>query len=328
MEHKIIISVTDVNYPGVKRGELELTDEFMLLYKKGFLFFPRSLVKRLPLSSIADVQLARNGALELAGTEEAERSFNWIMTFGSIYEAEKVMKYLDTFVQERKQKKEEEEKERAAWEAEKERKERLDSYRSYIGRTLKGAWELNRHLYRLCTATSQDNRALLKESSEALEQHIEVFFKAQGQDRDIRIPNFKELAERGDIERLEKGGVYLLEYVGRLLGKHNDGDLDGTLETEGLPRLPELKYFYVYTALVSEVALLMGLNEPDELYKTASKMELIAPIVEEKFGLKKARELASSLLHHTNLEEVAAIHQQMVAEVETYFQQRWGDINR
>lgn len=324
MEDKVLLSKVDVAFPPVKRGELAITDSKVLLYSKGFLFSKQALAKSLPLASINTIELVEAHKIKIDGVSETGEAFSQFVTFRSGSEARKIGAHLQVYVEER-EKKNKEELEKQARQREKEQKEKRESYRIYIKESLWRLWGINSHIYRLWTLIPQAEWDTLKELGSALELHIEAFLKLNGLDKERAIPSFRELSEKEEVVGIEKGCLFALEYVGGFLGKDAPATGIRPPDVEDLPSWEALRYFSLYTAFLGETGMLLGLREVGKLFETASKLKTLAPILQQLFGLAKDSPAIKSLEFPKNDEEASQAYSRLVAEVDTYLKQHWGE---
>ncbi len=324
MEDKVLLGKVDVAFPPVKKGELVITDSKVLLYKKGFIFSRPSLVKHLPLAGIKTVQLVEPHKLIMEGTTDSGEAFSQFVTFTGGAERRKILEHLQKYIEER-EKRNKEELEKQARQREKELQGKRESYRKYVRESLWTLWGINSHIYRLWTSIPQSEWGTIKELGAALEKHIETFLKLNGLDKERKIPDLRELSEKEETVELEKGCLYALEYVSGFLGK--DAPAAGTRppDTEDMPPWEALRYFFLYTALLGETGMLLGLRETGGLFEAAHKIGLLAPIVQQKFGFVRDVSVAASLEFPKSDDAASQICGQLVAEVETYLKQCWGE---
>lgn len=317
MADKPIISDINISFSRVKKGELAITEDELILYKKRSLFSSRSAVDRFRVSSLDSAKAEENHRLRIEGTGEADKIFVETIVFEYKSELDKVLKHLQERLEE-KVAKLREEKEKEALKKEQQRKERIELSKKFIRANLSYVWAIHQNLFRLCSAIPQAEWPAIKQLGGVLQQTIDDFLKLNGLDKETKLPNFKELAEKEELADLEKGAVSLLEFVSALMAKGPPQAAPPPAEGENILKWDDLKYYSLYASLVAEAGLLIDLDEPAELFGIAARMELLQPVVSRLFGFTKDSSLATSLTLPKKHEVALAIHKKLVGEIDAY----------
>ncbi len=314
MEDKPVISNIDVSFTGVKKGELVITENEVVLYKRKSLFGSRSVIKRISLASLTGVQLDKY-RLKLDGNKESGEVYVESIDFEYKSEIEKVQKHLQEYLDEKARKTQSEAETAKA--KEERRQEQAERYRKFILENRARLWYLAGGLFHLCGAIPREDWDNIKRIVNALQNEFDAFVKLNALEKEAKLPNFRELAEKEELAELEKAAAALLEYLITLLEKDAPQGTPPSPEGDKLPAWNDLKYHFLYASLLGEAGLCIALDEPGELYQTAARLETISPIVAEKFGVGKDKAPAASLrLPHAN-DEAAAILNKLVAELDS-----------
>ncbi|MBI4333388.1 MAG: hypothetical protein HY673_19150 [Chloroflexi bacterium] len=321
MEEKTIIGDVDVSFPGTGKGILEITENEIVLYKKKGLFSAQSLVRRLPMAGISALEVSPDHKLRIEGSNEKDEVFVETITFEYKSEAEKVIKHLQDYLEEKTKKARAEQEAREAQEKERESRDKAEKHRQYVHANLFCLRSITRNLFALCTAIPQEEWPRIKEISAGLQKDVEQFVKLNGIDQETTLANFQELAEKEELPELEKGAASLLEFVSGLMEKDAPEGSPSPVDAAAVPKWEDLKYFFLYVSLLGEINMLVELDEPGELLQVAPRLEMISHIMHETFGLAGDRSLATALKLPRKHEEAAAIVRKLTAETDVYLKQ-------
>ncbi len=317
MADKLIIGDINVSFSKVKKGELAITEGELILYKKRSLFSSKSVVSRFRVSAIDSAKAEPDHRLRVEGSTDADHIFTETVTFQYKSELDKVLKHLQERLEE-KAAKLKEEKEREVQKKEQERKERVELNSKFVRANVSFIWAIHQNLFRLCSAIPQAEWTAIKQIGGALQQAVDNFLKLNGMDKESKLPNFKELAEKEELFDLEKGMVSLLDFLGTTMAAAAPPAAPPPPEGGNILQWSDLKFYSLYTGLVAEAGLLIDLDEPSELFGTAAKIERLQPIVSRLFGFAKDRSLATSLTLPKKHEAALAIHKKLVGEIDAY----------
>lgn len=313
-------SGVNVFFSGVKRGELVITENEIVLYKRKSLFSPRSIVRKFPLSEVSAVQPGEKNSLKIEGARESGEVVVETLAFENKSGLDKVLKHLQDYLEGKAKKTKAEEEQKEAKKREQERKEKKELYRQFIDGNLSHLWFINRNLFRLCSAIPKAEWDNIKDVSRALQKDVESFLSENAVGKNVKLDNFQELAEKEELTDLEKGAANLLEYLSGLMGKRAPEGTPSPSDDETATRWEDLRYFFLYTALLGEAGLLLELDEPGEVFDIAARLELSSAIMEEKFGFIKDKSLAPSLKLPRKHGEALSIYKKLVAEVDAFIQ--------
>ncbi len=314
MEDKPAITGVNVSFPGTGKGELEITEGDLVLYKRKGFFSAHSVVRRIPLSTISGAY-REDRKLRLEGSGESGEAFVEDISFDYQSELDRVHKLLKERLEEKARLAREEEEKRQREKEELERQQ-AERYANYVLENRSRLWNLSSQLFRLCAAIPAEEWDRVKHLSDGLQNEVEEFLKLNDLEESAGMPDFRELAEKEDLVELERAAVKLFEYVGDILNRGPLPETPSPVAGEKGPSWEDLKYFFLYATLVGEVGLLIALDEPGELFQTAAKLEQLSPIMAEKFGFSRDKSPAAALRLPQKHEEATAICKKLVAGLE------------